>query len=144
MGTRRWGPRGGDPEGGTQRGEPRGGNPEVGTQRWGHRSTVGPEDFLDRGTGCCSWEGKALSGRDLATGRAPRAIPGFLLCLCTAGPSRTRYLHPPAPGALRELPHDHLARHRLCLQGASHGRCRVGQALPGHNPLSQGPLSTHK
>jgi hypothetical protein len=58
--------------------------------------------------------------------KVPSPSLRFLFSLYTAGPSRTGHLNPPTPGTLRKHPHDHLAWHRLCLQGASHGKCRAG------------------
>lgn len=43
----------------------------------------------------------------------PLFVPG--------GPPRSRHRHPALPGALREHPHDHLAGHRLRLQGTADG-----------------------
>ncbi len=57
-------------------------------------------------------------------GVALNSLPVYVFVLSTGGPPRPRHSHPSLLGALWEHPHDHLAGHRLCLQGTANGERR--------------------
>lgn len=51
-------------------------------------------------------------------------FPIYLCLLSTGWPPRPRHSHPSLFGALWEHSHDHMAGHRLCLQGTTNGEMR--------------------
>lgn len=90
--------------------------------------------------------GLASTLRNPPVSRVIQLLFSFCFVLSAGGSPRPRHSHPALPGALREHPHDHLAGHRLRLQGIANGTrgkdAKSYRELPAHVNLLCFPISS--